>query len=190
MANFLTKIYTLEHPDTGEIVYVGKTSTSLKQRLASHICSSKKSNYKIGSWIKSLNKEPIINLIDEIPTSEWEFWEKHYISLFKSWNFKLKNMTDGGELDNTGKKLPHSEETKKKIGLRRSGKLHNEISKSKMSEFRKGKSYEDLYGIEKAKEIKEKLSELRKGELNSMYGKSHNDTTKKIISLKNRKYNG
>lgn len=37
-----------------------------------------------------------MEIIDEVLTSEWKFWEKHYISLFRSWGFKLINKNNGG----------------------------------------------------------------------------------------------
>lgn len=59
----LVNIYTLEHPITGEIKYVGKTIKSLQIRLSEHITDSKKYNFKNPNWIKSilkLNLKPII----------------------------------------------------------------------------------------------------------------------------------
>ena len=37
-----------------------------------------------------------ILILDEVDDSKWKFWEKHYISLFKSWGFKLENKNNGG----------------------------------------------------------------------------------------------
>lgn len=95
-----TKIYALTQPGTEEIKYVGKTNYELKRRLTEHIKTGrkKKKNYK-ESWISSLlkqNLEPKIILIDEVENSEWEFWEKYWISQFKTWGFNLTNGTDGG----------------------------------------------------------------------------------------------
>jgi hypothetical protein len=50
---------------------------------------------------------------------------------------------------------PQSEESKKKIGLANSGKKHPKLRKFNKS--RKGKSYEDIFGEKKSKEIKAKL---------------------------------
>jgi len=52
-----------------------------------------------------------------------------------------------------GKK--YSEESKRKIGNTKIGKPRDKSTRKKLSEFRKGKTYEDLYGIEKAKEQRE-----------------------------------
>lgn len=52
----------------------------------------------------------------------------------------------------------------------------------------KGKTFEEVYGVEKANELKEKMSErykLRVGEKNSFYGKHHSEETKKKLSEKN-----
>lgn len=61
--------------------YVGKTNNIIKRKL----------NHK-----KFFGKDIIIELLDEIPNQEWKFWEKHYISLFRSWGFKLENKNKGG----------------------------------------------------------------------------------------------
>lgn len=71
---------------------------------------------------------PELIIIDEVPKSEWVYWEKFYISLFKTWGFSLVNYTDGGDgvtFVNSGswkkgniphnKGVPCSDETKQKI---------------------------------------------------------------------------
>ena len=50
-----TYIYTLEHPITNEIRYVGKTN-SPERRLHHHWTVGYKSNNKTGNWLKSLKK--------------------------------------------------------------------------------------------------------------------------------------
>lgn len=50
----------------------------------------------------------------------------------------------------------HSEETKEKIRLSKIGKPRDELTKEKLRVFRTGKKLEDIVGIEKAKEIKQK----------------------------------
>jgi hypothetical protein len=53
-----------------------------------------------------------ILILDEVDDSEWKFWEQHYISLFKSWGFKLKNKNNGGGGPTT---IIFSEERNQKI---------------------------------------------------------------------------
>jgi len=93
-----TYIYTLEHPITNEIRYVGKTN-SPKRRLHHHWTVGHKLNNKTGNWLKNLKKlklKPIMTIIDET-TSDWQQLEMYWISQFKTWGFKLTNHTDGGE---------------------------------------------------------------------------------------------
>ena len=61
--------------------YVGKTNNPTKRKL----------NHKTMFGVNIH-----LEIIDEIPEGEWKFWEKHYISLFRSWGFKLEYKKDGG----------------------------------------------------------------------------------------------
>jgi len=63
------------------------------------------------------------------------------------------------------------------------GKKHREESKKKMSVKKKGKSWEELYGIEKARKLKALFSERMKGPNNPMYKKSHSLCVRKFLSL-------
>jgi len=95
-----TYIYYLSRKDDIPF-YIGKTKNPINIRLNSHNCVKEKG-------LK-------INVIDEVNSSEWKFWEKYYISLFKSWGFNLENKNEGGNGPSGGYNL--SEETKNKIGL-------------------------------------------------------------------------
>lgn len=93
-------IYILIDPRNNQVRYVGQ-SNNPKLRLNKHIQYSKciKRPNRNTSWIKSLlneNLKPIMEVIDTVPFNEWEFWERHYISLYKTWGFKLNNHTNGG----------------------------------------------------------------------------------------------
>lgn len=71
-----TFIYSLAHPLTDEIRYVGKAN-DIKDRFRSHL-HAKDYSHK-SSWVKSLKNDgliPKIEILDEVPMSEWEFWEK------------------------------------------------------------------------------------------------------------------
>lgn len=76
--------------------YIGKTKNSLKIRESQHK--------------NRLNKDLNIFELDYINEEDWKFWEKHYISLYKSWGFILLNENDGG-----GGLSFHTEESKYKM---------------------------------------------------------------------------
>ena len=93
-------VYVLIDPEVNEVGYVGKT-TNLKKRLNRHLNESKgsTSSHK-KAWIKSLLKkgvEPKIEIIDEVLSGEWKFWEKYWIEQMKAWGFRLTNETAGGD---------------------------------------------------------------------------------------------
>lgn len=93
----LTYIYSLEYPK-GNIRYIGKAD-DLKSRLKGHLEKLEGTSHK-NSWIKGLlnkGEKPIISEIDKVPNDEWQFWESHYIFLFRSWGFDLTNLTFGGD---------------------------------------------------------------------------------------------
>lgn len=106
-----TIIYYLHKGDNIPF-YVGKTKNSPKKREREH-------------KNKLQNKNIILEILDEVPDQEWKFWEKHYISLFRSWGFKLENRNDGG-----GGSTSRSEEMKNKLSQQRKGKKPINIEKS------------------------------------------------------------
>ena len=124
-------IYTLKHPITNEVRYVGKTIRP-KRRLAEHLYQHPK-NHR-GNWVKSLLKQglkPTLEVIEECNDNNWEQREKFWITQFDN----LTNSTDGGEscivnemvrrklsILNSGKKNPNygkkaSKETLAKLSL-------------------------------------------------------------------------
>lgn len=163
----------------------------------------------IGKTINPVNRKQqhrkkyplsIFNIIDEVSVIGWQFWEKYWISQFKSWGFKLDNINNGGGL------TKHTEDSKKKIseaniGNKKAlgnknmlGKHHSDESKKKMSqanignknatgernEETKRKISESLKGREVSEETRKKLSELMIG--NKRASKIRNDDIKKKIS--------
>ena len=130
-----TNIYSLSDPVTGEIRYIGKTCNQLRKRLYAHIneCKSDNKSHKI-SWIKSIllnDKAPIISIIDIVPTSEWEFWEKYWIEQFKQWGFNLTNISKGGYENNYKRSNQTRDRMRKsKLGITLSEEHKKKISKS------------------------------------------------------------
>ncbi len=92
-------IYSLEYPENN-ICYIGKT-INMEQRFKRHIYDSKcKTSSRKLAWIKSLLNngiKPIMKVIDIVNESDSNFWEIHYIALYKSFGFKLTNNTFGGD---------------------------------------------------------------------------------------------
>lgn len=172
MENNNVNIYALYDPISDTPKYIGKTINSLEFRLRKHIEKSIKNRKTIKDcWIISLvdkGLKPKIEIIDIVPQDEWQFWEKHYICLYKSWGFKLKNGTEGG--DGTGKSYKHTQETLNKIFLKTSGdnhwmkrgltvkflqhleNLHRKIKGSHSN--KKNKTLNEMYGCEKSLKIK------------------------------------
>ena len=123
-------IYALSDPRNNQVRYIGKANNP-KDRYTNHFNSSRDKNTHKRNWINSIRKDgfrPDLIVIDEVPKSEWQYWEKFYISLFKTWGFNLVNYTlggDGSTFSNSGswkkgniphnKGVPCSEETKQKI---------------------------------------------------------------------------
>lgn len=99
-------IYTLSHPITNEIRYVGKTG-NIKRRYNNHISNSKKINSHIGRWIKSLLKEnllPTVQMIEKCTEHNWEEREIYWISFYKEKGYNLCNLQKGGNQPKSYKK--------------------------------------------------------------------------------------
>ena len=76
-----TIIYYLHNGDNIPF-YIGKTKNKNLHRNYQH-------KYTYGN-------NTILEILDEIPTEDWKFWERYYINLFKSWGFELENKNNGG----------------------------------------------------------------------------------------------
>jgi hypothetical protein len=123
-------IYALSDPRNNKIRYIGKAN-SPESRYRNHYNSSRDKNTHKRNWINSVRKDgfrPELLILDEVPKNDWHYWEKFYISLFKTWGFNLLNYTNGGDGSTFGNKgswkkgnvphnkgIPCSEETKNKI---------------------------------------------------------------------------
>jgi hypothetical protein len=138
----LIKIYTLTDPRTNQVRYVGKTKQLLKFRFNNHYTLYNHKYYK-ACWIKSLrslNLKPIIEIIDEVEENNWKFWEQYWISQFKTWGFKLTNMTNGGDgmLGYKNKnKYKHTQKTKDIISRKNKAIIKSEEWKRKAAEGKK-----------------------------------------------------
>lgn len=91
-----TNIYTLADPVSGDIRYVGKANDVAK-RYRLHV---RKDEHTLKSrWIAGLKKRgllPVVEVLDVVPRSEWQFWEQHWIQVVRGWGFRLVNGDNGG----------------------------------------------------------------------------------------------
>ena len=94
-----TNIYILIDPTTNEIKYVGKAN-NIKERFKNHKNRCRDTNTYKRHWINKLRLKglyPELEVIDIVPVSEWHYWEKFWISYYKSIGCKLTNTTFGGD---------------------------------------------------------------------------------------------
>ena len=127
-------IYTLEHPVTGEIRYVGKTN-NISKRLSRH-CKESSNTHK-ANWItgiRNLGLKPVLKIVDSFETeSECYEAEIYWISQFKSWGFRLVNLNNGGIGADSGENNSNAKTTERDVigvcELLMKGKLHSEIVK-------------------------------------------------------------
>lgn len=212
MVNSETYIYTLSNPLNGQIKYVGKTD-NIEKRYLSHLSKSKnKKTYK-DCWIYSLlseNVNPLIEIIDAVPKSEWQFWEKYWISQLRSWGVNLTNSTEGGDggmitkevieklsVKNKGDKNPMYGKSCRDIWVERygeekatemwenkykkmRGKKISESVKSKISEAKKNKNYRH------SDEVRKKIGELSKKMWDNKNDRSLSNEHKNMISDSNK----
>lgn len=116
-------IYALLDPTTLVVRYAGQT-VGPDKRLKQHIREAKKEKYHSACWINSLinaGLKPIMEILDVVPDTEADFWEREYIQNFRERGFDLTNILDGGE------KPPSS-----------LGRVRSPATRKKMSDGKKG----------------------------------------------------
>jgi hypothetical protein len=82
-----------------------------------YIGKSKRHKHREYEHKTSNDVNVFMEVIDEVFTSEWQFWERHYVSLFKSWGFKLENKNNGGGGPTSHKLSSKNLISKKLIGV-------------------------------------------------------------------------
>lgn len=183
-------IYGLVDPITNTVRYVGKT-INLRRRIRDHCTRCNKNVTHLNSWLLGLKNnglKPEVFVVDEVDNDDWIFWEQHYISLFKSWGFKLLNMTIGGDNPpiNKRKGYKHSEESRKRMSASRIGnknglgKKRSEETRQKLSLALKGKVPHNK-GIPHSEETRRKIGLVHKGNKYTL-GFKYSDESKKKMS--------
>jgi len=163
-------IYTLSDPLTGFVRYVGKTF-DLRQRLYDHTCNRFRDTH-CGAWIRSLKKKnalpqmEVLESLTDCSQTEWQDAERFWISTLKFLGCDLTNLEFNcigtGRLSNATKKkisnfrktFRHTEETKRRIGLK---------SKARMTEEEKQRMRDKCLHFRHTEETKRRISELKRG---------------------------
>jgi hypothetical protein len=125
-------IYTLSHPITNEVRYVGVTINP-KRRYKQHLYD-KRTSHK-ANWVQQLRKEklkPIMNIIEECNKTNWQEQEIFWIIQYNNLTNILKG---GGEYERT-----ITDETKKKISKSLSGRNLNNTHKENIRKSQKKRS--------------------------------------------------
>jgi hypothetical protein len=96
---------------------------------------NEKSNKHKYNWLNKIIKNdevPVLEIIDEVPEEEWEFWEQYWICQFRCWGFNLLNLTKGGEgaIGYRHTKKSKQKMRKSKLGTKLSKEQKLKISKS------------------------------------------------------------
>lgn len=182
------------------IVYITENLITGKKYVGSHTTDDLNDNY-LGSGqvlklsIKKYGKENFKRtILKECETVlESRNLEEYYIKEYNTLTPDGYNISPkGGTLFGLS---CHSEETKKKIGLKSKKRLESQEERDKMSLRFKDKSYEELYGIEKSSELKIKRKQVfdinnpikgKKKEDNPNFGSKRSEETKKKISNSNK----
>lgn len=94
-----TFIYFLRDPQIEKKGYVGK-SDNPKLRAYHHLKETRKEKHRRARWIQSLLASklmPKLEILDEVPKTEWPQWEVAYIQFFREEGYDLVNGNEGGE---------------------------------------------------------------------------------------------
>jgi group I intron endonuclease len=175
------------------MLYIGKKSQDCNTYLGSGFLLKR----AIAKYGRENFKKEIIdtaNTLDELNEKE-KYWISFYNTIDKSIGY---NLTIGGEGGDTISMHPDKERIIEQMRLHMLGKNTGPRPKyvcDAISASRLGRTWEDLMGEEKAKELREKSSKNWKennpmlyidfsGENNPMYGKHH--TTESIDKIRNK----
>lgn len=148
-----TFIYILIDPRDNQVRYVGKTK-NITRRFNQHISEASKVRTYKNNWLLQLklNKlRPEMVIIDECEDNSWILLEQWYIEIFKSWGYKLTNLTKGGE--GLCGYIP-TQETLQKISRSNKGRTISLETRQKISAALKGRKFSE--------EMKKRSSEVAK----------------------------
>ena len=158
-------IYALIDPRADEIRYVGQTA-NLKRRYSRHITDAKRgTEWYVSRWVRlllSFDLVPLIEMLEEIPANDWQWYEIWWIAYGKIIGWRLTNATLGGD-GLSG--YVQSKETRRKKSEAMRGKQNN-LGHKDTEETKRRKS-EALKGHKHTEESLLKMSEAKRGEKGS-----------------------
>lgn len=169
MSSKIFYVYEILNPLTQTVFYVGITSRTAELRYKEHIRETRTKIVNLEKVneinnILSANLVPEVKIVFESLTKEEAIArETHLIDLYG-------RRKDGGILTNISKGGEHHT-------------LSDEI-KEQLSKNRKNKTYEELFGDERAKQFKADISIRNAGTNNPMYGKTHTIESRQKMSAK------
>lgn len=134
-------IYALKDPRDGAVRYIGKANDP-SFRFRRHL-RAVEGTHK-ANWIRQLrglSLIPVLEILDEIPRSQWEFFERAYIKVYRESGALLTNLTKGGD------------------GV----EISCPVVLARMAAKRRGSKH--------SPEIRRKMSEAQTGEKNHRFGK-------------------
>lgn len=89
-------IYALCEPHNENIRYIGK-SVNPEKRLREHWAHSRKTRTRLGAWLRTLERRPVLRVICRVSEELWATQEREQIAMARLLGFDLVNGTDGGD---------------------------------------------------------------------------------------------
>lgn len=134
-------VYGLYDPRTGELRYIGQTTSTLKRRLSSHLSRNELSKRRhVTSWLKQLKWDELAPRIEQLAKAyskeELDSLEIAMIAEARLRGDRLTNHTEGGR---GMKGFTISEETRAKVSASNMGHVVSPGTRAKISAANKGK---------------------------------------------------
>lgn len=137
-------VYGLVDPRSGELRYVGKSSTGLK-RPGQHTLPSVlkvEGHLPKARWARQLlavGLKPEVEVLERHETAEaLADAERHFIAYFRSIGCNLTNLTDGGEGEGPFRGMRHLASSRLKTSLALRGRRHSEAHTEKVAAAKRG----------------------------------------------------
>ena len=95
-------VYAIHDPATYEVRYVGQTTKPVTVRLAGHVAGSRTSQTRLAGWIRTLDQDPVITVLEEVDTPDLYERERYWIREWARRGADLLNMSPGGTSGSRG----------------------------------------------------------------------------------------